>query len=75
MIVFKNIKFPRGNYRTDSFRGINTLLSLLFTTKFSSTRQLKSSQNPLNADQSNIYPYAQSEISIIRNVNCLKNTV
>ena len=31
---FKNIKFPRGNYQTDSSE-TNTLFSLLFTTKFS----------------------------------------
>ena len=35
-VSFKNIKFPRGN-----FQGVNTLLSLLFTTKFSSARQFK----------------------------------
>ena len=34
---FKNIKFPRGNYQTDSSHwDVNTLMSLLFTTKFSS---------------------------------------
>ena len=36
---FKNIEFPRGNYQTDSSE--NTLLSLLFTTKFSSAHWFK----------------------------------
>ena len=31
MLVFKNIKFPRGNYQIDSSE-TNTLLSLFFTT-------------------------------------------
>ena len=36
---FKNIKFPRGNYQTNSSEtNTNTLLSLLFSTKFSSAR-------------------------------------
>ena len=34
----KNIKFPRGN-----FQDVNTLLSLLVTTKFSCARQFKKS--------------------------------
>ena len=39
---FKNIEFPKGNYHTDSSKtDINTLLSLLLTTKFSSARQIK----------------------------------
>ena len=38
----KSIKFPRGKYLIDSSdRDINTLLSLLFISKFSSARQLK----------------------------------
>ena len=45
---------------------INTLeYSLLFTTKLSSARQMKNSQNPLNADQLNIYSYVQ----VVTNVN------
>ena len=38
---FKNIRFPRGNYQTIVPLDINTLLSLLFTSNFSSARQLK----------------------------------
>ena len=67
---FKNIKFPRGNYQTESSE-TNTLLSLLFTTKFSSVRQLKNSQIPLNADQSNIYLC----ILPVTNVNNLQRTL
>ena len=37
----------------------------MFTTKFSSARQLKNSQSPLNADQSNIYSCVQP----VTNVN------
>jgi len=37
----KNFRFPRGNYQTYSFETKNTLLSLLFTTKFSSARLFK----------------------------------
>ena len=68
--------------RTSNFQGatirpivprhkINTLLSLFFTTKFSSARQLKNSQNPLNADQSNIYSWVQA----VTNVNNSQRTL
>ena len=66
--------------RTSNFQGAtirpivprhNTLLSLLFTTKFSSARQLKNSQNPLNTDQSNIYSCAQA----VTNVNNSQRTL
>ena len=67
---FKNIKFPRGNYQTDSSE-TNTLLSLLFTTKFSSAHQLKNGQSPLDADQSNIYSCVQP----VTNVNNSQRTL
>ena len=38
--MMKNIKFPSGNYQTDSSETW-TLLALLFTTQFSSTAQFK----------------------------------
>ena len=38
---FKNIKFPRADHQTDSSETLSTLLSLLFTSKFSSAHQFK----------------------------------
>ena len=41
---FKNIKFPRGNYQTDS-SVTKTLLSLLFTTNFPVAACIKTENN------------------------------
>ena len=69
VLYLNNRVFLSRNYQTDSSE-INTLLSLLFTSKFSSARHLKNSQNPLNADQSNIYSCVQLVINVIIR-NCI----
>ena len=60
-------------YKYELFH-INFTLSLLFTTKLSSARQLKNSQNTLNADQSNIYSCVQA-VTNVNNSHWLKNSV
>ena len=49
---FKNIKFPRSNYQTDSSetKTLYSVLSLLFTTKFSCLPK-KSLNTTLSCDQ------------------------
>ena len=70
MLVLRTSKF-QGTTIRPIVRDINTLLSLLFITKFSSARQLKNSQSPLNADQSNIYSCVQP----VTNVNNSQRTL
>ena len=70
--------------RTSNFQGatIRPIIprhkhSIVFIVLPSSAGQLKNSQNPLSADQSNIYScaYRLSQMSIIRSVHWLKNSV
>ena len=59
---FKNIKFPRAGYQTDSSKTLSTLMSLLFTSKFSSD-QFENHIELLSTffDESHREPNAKSE--------------